>query len=336
MERNEQVLTRDEVIVQFRDRYEPAVRPPVDLDETVSTMLPDFVQEMVAREIMEARNRYNSGNAFPPATERKASYEIAQSYEVAGNEKDPSKLTFIDKTGLRNEDFLKQSTEEIIRKELINEKRHTYNHIAMFAIDLNGLKALNDYYGRPAGDAYLQRIANWLNQSETLAQLREKHIAITVARLGAGAADEFMILAKGNPDNDVDWEKLWSEVSIALQEEMARLDVQDIWPAEEIEKAIEKHKLRERIPDLPRDLKFEATAGFGRTTLEHILSAVEDVDPRNRITSNDQPTAMLQKLTGSMISVSLKYMKAEKNMTKESPLSPQEYGLGAIVKSTGR
>ncbi len=342
-EQKERVLTRDEIIAQYRDQYTEPEQLPIKIDEVSRTTRPRFFQDMIAQRIMQDRQRYNSGNAFPLDIERKASYEIGEEYELppltSEGAAESERSLFKDKTGLWNEEYFKKYTAETINDELINADRHTYTHIAMFAIDLNGLKALNDYYSRNAGDAYLQRIADWLQHSETLFQLAEKGVGIGVtrARLGAGAADEFMILAKGKPSDDhIDWEALWSETSIRLQEEMAALDMSDIWPAEEIEQAITTHRLRERIPDLPPNLTFRATAGFGRTTMEYVLNAGEKNDERNQITKNDQSSTMLQKLSGGMISVSLKYMKEEKNMTKEHPLTPQEYGLGQIIKSTGR
>jgi GGDEF domain-containing protein len=343
-EQKERILSRDESIVQYRDHYSKPEQLPVEIDDIHRTTRPRFFQEMIAQQIMRDRQRYNNGEPFPKDIERSASYEIGESYEIppvtADGSAENERSLFKDKTGLWNEDYFKKYTAETINDELMNENRHSYNHIALFAIDLNGLKALNDYYNRAAGDAYLQRIAEWLQNSETLFQLAEKGVGIGVtrARLGAGAADEFMILAKGNPSDgvEIDWEALWSKTSIQLQEEMAALEVSDIWPAEEIEKAIEKHRLRERIPDLPHGLNFRATAGFGRTTLEHVLNAGEENEERNQITRNDQNATMLQKLSGSMINVSLKYMHEEKEMTKANPLDSQEYGLGAIIKSTGR
>lgn len=339
-EHKERVLSRDEIIVRFRDQYETPMMPPVELDETVRTTRPRFFQQMIAEQIIADRHRYHSGHPFAPSIERNASYEIGESYELAqpGTEENMAthKPLFKDKTGLWNEDYLKKLAAETISDELAQEDRHTYDHVAMFAIDLNGLKALNDYYGRTAGDAYLQRIADWLQHSETLFQLGEKGVTITRARLGGGAADEFMLLAKGDPSKGIDWQALWSETSVRLQEEMGKLDVSDIWPAEEIQRAIDKHALREKIPHLPRDLTFKATAGFGRTTLEYVLNAGEEHDERNRIIDGDHNAAMIQKLTGGMVSVSLKYMKEEKNMTKASPMTAQDSALGAIIKTTNR
>jgi len=80
-------------------------------------------------------------------------------------------------TGLINRTFFHRKL-----KELIDNSTQSNQHVAIFSIDLNLFKSINDTYGHDAGDAVLKKVAKNLLQS-----LRKDDI---VARFGG---DEFAV-----------------------------------------------------------------------------------------------------------------------------------------------
>jgi GGDEF domain-containing protein len=324
-EQNERKLTKDEMVRQYRDHYETPAPPSIELADPIIELQPRFIQHLIAERIEQGRRDFNDGKPFPPVVEQRASIHIY-------NEIEDSEL-IRDKTGLRTEWYVRKKIADTIDAELRNEAAQRYDHIALFVLDLDGLKALNDLYHRSAGDAYLQRVADWLKDSKTLHSLAAEHISITLARAGS-AADEYMIFANGAADDQRDWEAFWSETSVKLQEELANLDVTDIWPTSELMRTIDERDIRSVVP-VPEDMRFRARAGLGRTTLEYILTTGEGNRDR-QVTRNDTAETMTQKLTGAMIDVSLRYMKKHKNWYKEDPMDDQDRTLVELIRLAGR
>ncbi|MFB2862249.1 diguanylate cyclase domain-containing protein [Aeromonas sp. MdU4] len=86
-------------------------------------------------------------------------------------------------TGLPN----RQAFEETLHHYQAVLARHPERHLALFMLDLNGLKRTNDQYGHEAGDALLIQMAR---QLRTLCRQDEK-----IFRIGG---DEFVLLAEAD------------------------------------------------------------------------------------------------------------------------------------------
>jgi diguanylate cyclase (GGDEF)-like protein len=88
-------------------------------------------------------------------------------------------------TGLPNRAAFRQTLEQAIRRSV-----RTGEPVAVFCIDLDGFKGVNDTLGHPAGDALLRAVATLLQDCA---------VDGTVARLGG---DEFAIVLSGRFDAD--------------------------------------------------------------------------------------------------------------------------------------
>ena len=82
--------------------------------------------------------------------------------------------------------FNRAALEDQIRHSMSRIKRHPGNEIALFMIDLDGFKTINDNYGHQAGDQLLQKVAQSFKAIK-----RESEF---VCRFGG---DEFAWLAEG-------------------------------------------------------------------------------------------------------------------------------------------
>ncbi len=100
-------------------------------------------------------------------------------------------------TGLHNRRYLTKQFEE-----------YRGQTGAVFFLDLDGFKQVNDVYGHETGDIVLQEVAQRLRQF-----VREQDDAIAV-RLGG---DEF-ILHFGHADSREGWERLAEQIVTALSE----------------------------------------------------------------------------------------------------------------------
>ncbi|MGI1805418.1 diguanylate cyclase domain-containing protein [Exiguobacterium sp. TDN 0502] len=100
-------------------------------------------------------------------------------------------------TGLHNRRYLTKQFEE-----------HPGQTGAVFFLDLDGFKQVNDVYGHETGDVVLQEVAQRLRQF-----VREQDDAMAV-RLGG---DEF-ILHFGHSDSKAGWERLAERIVTALSE----------------------------------------------------------------------------------------------------------------------
>ena len=93
-------------------------------------------------------------------------------------------------TGLLNRSAIMENAKEFLRGDNAN-----HNH-AIFAIDIDGFKLVNDTYGHKRGDEFLTRIADAIRGS-----FRDTDL---VGRIGG---DEFLVLMKYTPTEDVVREK---------------------------------------------------------------------------------------------------------------------------------
>ncbi|MGL5498627.1 MAG: GGDEF domain-containing protein, partial [Aeromonas sobria] len=81
----------------------------------------------------------------------------------------------------------RQAFEETFQHYQAVLARHPERHLALFMLDLNGLKRTNDQYGHAAGDALLNHMAQ---QLRTLCRQDEQ-----IFRIGG---DEFVLLAEAD------------------------------------------------------------------------------------------------------------------------------------------
>jgi diguanylate cyclase (GGDEF)-like protein len=104
--------------------------------------------------------------------------------EKRRSEADASRLAHFDSlTGLANRFQMSQTLEKIL-----NARREDHRACAVFLLDLDRFKQVNDTLGHPAGDALLKQVAQRL--------LRTVDQAGRVGRLGG---DEFQIIVPGRP-----------------------------------------------------------------------------------------------------------------------------------------
>jgi diguanylate cyclase (GGDEF)-like protein len=106
-----------------------------------------------------------------------------------------------DLTGLANRKYLVEQT-----RQAIAVAHHGEISCALFLLDLDRFKEVNDVLGHPVGDEVLRRVADRLRAS-----LRSDDV---VARLGG---DEFAILLRRVPDLETVWE-VAEQVRVALDE----------------------------------------------------------------------------------------------------------------------
>src|ERR1700724_2300965 len=80
-------------------------------------------------------------------------------------------------TGLANRNLFLERTAQYIRSAASGGQK-----LALYLIDLERFKNLNDSLGRPAGDALLRQVAQWLAQNagnvNVLARVDADHFAI--------------------------------------------------------------------------------------------------------------------------------------------------------------
>lgn len=149
---------------------------------------------------------YLAKNAISPALlNRSIRYSIAQRIHA----KKLSEIAFVDGlTGLANRPKFDQALSLAIDT---TERANSY--LALFVIDLDDFKIINDTYGHPAGDAVLKEVANRIS-----ATVRKTDI---VARLGG---DEFAVVLNGyNQEEDI---RLLTEKMLSVFEKPVQFGTQ--------------------------------------------------------------------------------------------------------------
>ena len=109
-------------------------------------------------------------------------------------------LTTMSLTGLANRSLFLERVAQYMRSDVSGEHK-----LAVFLIDLERFKNINDSLGRPAGDALLRQVAEWLTRNvgdaNLLARVGADHFAVVlpevkqegdVARLLEKAMDAFL------------------------------------------------------------------------------------------------------------------------------------------------
>lgn len=101
-----------------------------------------------------------------------------------------SQIVTDDLTGLLN----RQGLRGALRRELQTARRNRKNLGLLILLDIDGFAALNQIYGRPVGDAYLQTVANVLlnevRASDYVARLGDDSFAILLPQIAPRAAGE--------------------------------------------------------------------------------------------------------------------------------------------------
>ena len=116
---------------------------------------------------------------------------------IRGGEIRGSKLADIDHlTGIQNRRGWFKALESATNGQVINDKRKAQLQQAVFIIDLDEFKTVNDINGHVAGDTVLRRVGEIL---ET--HTRDDDL---VARIGG---DEFAVLAKTYDETDSHWQE---------------------------------------------------------------------------------------------------------------------------------
>lgn len=157
---------------------------------------------------------------------------IKYQHESTLREEQVRQLAFYDAlTNLPNRRLL----EERIEQALLKTKRH-HSGLALFFLDLDNFKMLNDTYGHDVGDNLLKQVAERLKQS-----LRESD---TLARLGG---DEFVIMVE-NLSSELDTSR--QEISVIM---------------ENISKSL-------KAPFLLKDLKFQTSLSIGVALMDEYLN----------------------------------------------------------------
>jgi len=292
---SEQPLHRDAIISQLRERREEPEELTVEMPESVHNTQPRFVQKIISERIQSDREKYNNGEPFAKMDEMKSAQDItSELYEE----------NFTDKIKkLTDGDYLREYLSEKVEQGLIDDAVKSFEHIGHITLDLNGLKAVNDISGHRKGDTYLQRVAAWLWNSDTLQHIVREGGTILRSRT---AGDEFAITITGDP-NKSEWnEDRWRNIRMNLQFELEGIDMSDLVDAEDIKKT---------LPNAPEDLQFKATAGIGFSTLENALSN-KPKNGKDAIGETDQTPVIVKKLMGAMLDASDKDMFAHKKFYK--------------------
>ena len=260
--------------------------------ESVEHVFPRFISEQVEHDIALIEDAAPSVN--PAKLELIAQSLAADRFEREAT--DPL-------TGLYSQRYAKEVLIERLTAELGNNERDSFHHIFRICLDINGLKAVNDYNeGRhEKGDEYLKFVADILKSSETIDSLRRQHCQVIVSR---DHGDDFSITVIGDPTQEYQIEDIVRSIQIELE--------QTVIP----ERLMPKDHVIEKIGPLPDGFVFHPSAGGGATSVEDVL-AHGQLHEKNIVVATDTPSRIAQKIMGELIDRSEQKMKLDKDAFKK-------------------
>lgn len=310
--------------------------------ETDKTGIKDFVlarmrqheQESFAVEFPARRKFESIREVFPRFIWEQVEEDIALIEDAAPQTLNPAKLEIIAQalaserhekesldalTGLYSQKYMKEVLTGSLLEQMRNQEINSFDHIIRISLDINGLKAVNDYHEgqHSKGDEYLKLVARGLRNSQTIDRLRLSGCRVIIAR---EHGDDFSITIIGKPDGDYDE----NSIRLALQHEVK---------AGKIPETLISHDILEKaVGPVPKNFEFYPSAAAGSVSVETILTGGLLKD-KNAIEESDTPKRTAQKIMGALIDESESLMKHDKNVFKRILLSGsalERYYLQAI------
>ncbi|HTW96131.1 MAG TPA: hypothetical protein VMD74_00535 [Candidatus Methylomirabilis sp.] len=332
-EKEEEV--REIITAAFHKKKEESVSLIANLVEKrvekANPPLPEPLKAMIMADYEMAKAVTNDEKVL------KAVVEVSFRRVICGYER---RITDQDK--VPNEAYARLNAIEKIDSLFGQEKEpapEDFKKVAHVTFDLNGLKAVNDYNGHDTkkGDEYLFAAVQAIVSDSVKKYAKDNGIFFEPERVTRDGGDEFSIIITSE---NVLTKKVLEGFILAAQtdlwenskvgEEILNFDNSNVlghhldMPAAEVEAEIKSSGLEnfKKAHGIPPKYKYHGAMSGGAITLYDALTDKE-ADEKNKVNPEDQYPYMLQKMMGTMFSISSKRMDVDKKKFKK--------GLAAIT-----
>ena len=228
-------------------------------------------------------------------------FEILENIPPKMRNKVEERINMLEKAGVGDEDVLLKATEffakevktsymdsrfetpngTYLRMELVNrvdqmmedeDVEEKLDTLGIISFDVNGLKAVNDINSHEAGDEYLEKIVDVLDDGEVTKTLENNGVDTFLA---ANGGDEFAVVLDSKFDLTSGNRALIGEIVEKYQREIKEIDCSDIIDFNDDEV---RSKFKDLKLDIPESFEFMATISGGSCTLKEALVEVEGLE----------------------------------------------------------